>query len=318
MFKVFIDGQVGTTGLQIAERLQNRKDIELLEISADDRKNSGKKKEVINSSDAVILCLPDAAAKESVSLVENPDIRILDASTAHRVTPEWTYGLPEMVPEQRERIRHSRFVSVPGCYPTGVICALKPLISSGVLPADSPMIVNAVSGYSGGGRQLIEKYKEREQTRPVSELWSYRPYALQLQHKHLPEMQKYTGLERSPLFVPSVGHFYQGMLVMIPIPLSMTKPGTAKETIEQLLQNYYKNENFIHVMEVNEDENILDNGFLSPTTCNGSNRLELMVFGNDTQVVLIARLDNLGKGASGATVQNLNILMGQDESTGLV
>lgn len=316
MYNVFIDGQVGTTGLQIAERLQSRDDIELLEISTADRKNREKKKEIINSADAVILCLPDDAAKESVSLVESSKVRILDASTAHRTNPDWVYGLPEMTPEQRDLIRKSRCVSVPGCYPTGVITALKPLISAGVMPANSPITVNAVSGYSGGGRQLIEKYRQRETTEAVSELWAYRPYSLPLQHKHLPEMQKYTGLEQPPLFVPSVGHFYQGMLVMLPIPLSLTKPGTTRHTIQKLLESYYEGETFIQVLNLEGDH--LEEGFLSPTACNGTNRLELMVFGNETQVVVIARLDNLGKGASGAAVQNLNILMGQEETTGLV
>ena len=317
MSKIFIDGQVGTTGLQIVERLQARSEVELLEIPDQDRKNLKKKKEIINSADIVVLCLPDVAAKESVALVENSRVKILDASTAHRTSEGWTYGLPEISKNQRSLIEASRLVSIPGCYPTGFLLAVKPLVLSGIVPKSCPLTVNAVSGFSGGGRQLIERYQERESNFSAGELWSYRPYGFQLNHKHLPEMQHYSGLEETPLFVPAVGHFHQGMLVTIPLPLSLLKPGTTKEHIFANLKATYENERFIRVIAAYE-EDCLEDGFLSPVACNGTNQLDIMVFGHDTQVVVIARLDNLGKGASGAAVQNLNIMMGLEETKSLV
>ncbi len=317
MYKVFIDGQVGTTGLQIIERLKQHKDFEFVEIPFDERKNHSIKSDYLNSSDAVILCLPDAAAIESVQLIENKNVRVLDASTAHRTDEQWIYGLPEMSPQQRNKIKDSQRVSVPGCYPTGFILAMKPLVDSGIISPDNPVSVNAVSGYSGGGRKLIEAYKERENAGSIEELWSYRPYGLSLSHKHLPEMQKYSGLTNAPVFVPSVGHFLQGMLVQIPLSLQLLSKGTTIQTIVDLYREKYENEPFINVFPANF-ESELDGGFLSPTKNNGTNRLDLFVFGHDSQALIIARLDNLGKGASGAAVQNLNLMLGIKETEGLV
>ncbi len=316
MHKVFIDGQVGTTGLQIVQRIKDREDLELVEISQDDRKNATIKREIINSVDIVILCLPDTAARESVSLVENVNVKVLDASTAHRIDPTWIYGLPELDSFQRNKIKEARFVSVPGCYPTGFVLAITPLVKAGIVPADYPVTIQAVSGYSGGGRQLIETYKKRETEQDISKIWAFRPYSLQLSHKHVPEMQFYAGLKHKPFFVPSVGHFHQGMLVMIPLYRHLLK-GIDTAKIKEVYQNRYFNESFINVHEVN-DMNELDSGFLSPTKCNDTNILDLMVFDNEEQILLIARLDNLGKGASGAAVQNLNLMLQVNESTGLI
>ena len=317
MYKVFIDGQVGTTGLQIVERLKHRKDIELVEIPHEERKNLKIKSTYLNSSDAVILCLPDAAAVESVRLIDNKNVRILDASTAHRTADLWTYGLPELSNQQRVRIKDSTRVSVPGCYPTGFLLAIFPLIEFGIVPPDYPVCMNAVSGYSGGGRKLMEAYQEREKLFPKEELWSYRPYGLSLSHKHLPEMAKYSGLENKPVFIPSVGHFPQGMLVQIPLFTHLLAKGTSIHTIVDTYHKKYENESFIKVFPVN-CENELDSGFLSPTKNVGTNQVELFVFGHESQAVIIARLDNLGKGASGAAVQNLNLMLGIKETEGLM
>jgi N-acetyl-gamma-glutamyl-phosphate reductase len=316
MVKVFIDGQSGTTGLQIVERLNKHDSIQLVEIAKEKRKDPAEKKKILNSVDLVILCLPDEAARESVALISNTSVKILDASSAHRTAYNWVYGLPELEKEQRSRIEKSRFVSVPGCYPTGFVLAMAPLIKKGLVPADYPVSVHAVSGYSGGGRQLIEKYENREAEFGVNELNVFRPYGFQLKHKHIPEMQKYTGLEKPPVFLPSVGHFLQGMLVMVPISLaSLTKQPRA-ESIVEILEERYRDEKYVRVYPFN-DQDPLDEGFLTPLTCNGSNRVDLMVHGHESQIVIIARLDNLGKGASGAAVQNLNLMMGLNESTGL-
>ena len=315
-YKVFIDGQSGTTGLQINQRLRNREDIELVEIADADRKNSSIKKEIINSVDVAILCLPDGAARESVSLIENQHVKVLDASSAHRVHPDWVYGLPELNSGQREKIKSARFVSVPGCYPTGFILATAPLVEAGIIPADYPVTIQAVSGFSGGGRQMIENYEHQEDQNDFTKIWSYRPYALQLSHKHLPEMALYTGLKHKPLFVPAVAHIKQGMLVMVPLYNHLLKNSDLSFIIETL-GSRYQSEPFIHVSALN-DMDQLENGFLSPTVCNGTNNLDVMVFASDEQLLLVSRLDNLGKGASGAAVQNLNLMLSVDESTGLV
>ncbi|MGK0290149.1 MAG: N-acetyl-gamma-glutamyl-phosphate reductase [bacterium] len=315
MYKVFIDGQVGTTGLQIYERLKNRSDIELLEIPESDRKNLEKKKEFLNQSDLVILCLPDSAAKESVSLIDNPNVKVLDASTAHRIAEDWTYGLAEL-PEQREKIENARFVSNPGCYPTGFLLAVRPLVAEGILNPESLVTVNAVSGYSGGGRQLIEIYeKHAQQVNNPSDLWNYRPYALGLEHKHAPEMKKYALLENQPLFVPSVGHFAQGMLVSIPLFTKQFQKEVGKEEIHQILSKSYENEPFVQIMPLEGD--YLESGFLNPQDCNQTNRVDIFIFGNQDQILLVSRLDNLGKGASGAAVQNMNLMLGLKEGLGL-
>ncbi len=316
MFTIFIDGQVGTTGLQIVDRLKKRSDIEIIEIPHENRKDTQVKKEYLNSADVVVLCLPDQASKESVAMISNEKVKVLDASTAHRTHPDWTYGLPEFSADQREKIKASKRVSVPGCYPTGFILAMAPLTESQTVPSDYPVTINAVSGYSGGGRQLIEKYEEHQKNATVEQLWMYRPYAFQLNHKHLPEMQAYTGLQRPPLFMPAVGHYYQGMLISVPLISDLLKSGTTSETVHQILVDRYKDEPFINVPQLN-DFSALKDGFLSPMECNSTNRVDLFVFGDQRQILVMARLDNLGKGASGAAVQNINIMIGIEEDKGL-
>lgn len=315
MKNIFIDGQSGTTGLQIQERLSGRSDINLLKIADQDRKDTKIKQDLLNSADLVILCLPDEAAIESVSLVTNPDVKILDASTAHRVNPDWVYGLPELNPEQRKKIQDSRLIANPGCYPTGFILAINPLVEAGLLPKEKLVKVNAVSGYSGGGHKLMEQYEERAKKTP-DKIWSYRPYALNLNHKHLPEMKQYTGMDHLPLFTPSVGHFAQGMLVQIPLFAEELSGKGSIQAVQQCLAEYYADEPCVNVLPIGA-ETELDAGFLSPIECNGTNRVDLMVFGHDEQVLLVARLDNLGKGAAGAAVQNMNLMLGINEMEGI-
>jgi len=315
MHKIFIDGQAGTTGLQIVERLKGRQDITLLEIPHEERKNKELKRDFLNQSEVVILCLPDEAAVESVAMIENPEVKVLDASTAHRTDPNWVYGLPELRQGQREKIKSATRVSNPGCYPTGFLLAMTPLITAGIVTADYPVTVNAISGYSGGGRQMIEKYQEQEQNNP-GKIWASRPYAMAGLHKHIPEMQFYSGLEYPPIFAPSVAHIEQGMLVSIPLVPRLLKKDATVQSILKTLKDAYESEPFIQVNGLNDSEK-LEGGFLSPTVCNDTNQVDLFVFGQEQQIFVIARLDNLGKGASGAAVQNLNLMMGVEEKKGL-
>jgi len=314
-FKVFIDGRHGTTGLKIDERLAGRSDIEILSIPEDKRKDAAVKAEFINAADAVFLCLPDAASKESVALLSpnNTRTRFLDASTAHRTNPDWVYGLPELH-GQRERIRNSQRIAVPGCHATGFILLIQPLVAAGLIPADFSLTTYSVTGYTGGGKEMIASY-ETDPALPDS-MRSPRFYALGLTHKHLPEMAAVTGLAHPPLFTPIVGNFAQGMLVSVPL-LSRTLPDApSAEEIHTRLADYYADEAFVRVMPL-AGASSLDNGFLPATSCNNTNRAELFVFGNADQILLTARFDNLGKGASGAAIQCMNILFGLDETTSL-
>lgn len=312
--RVFIDGQEGTTGLQIHQRLRERSDLELLEIASERRKDVAAKRELMRAADVVILCLPDSAAIEAVALA-NPEMRIIDASTAHRVHSDWVYGLPELEATARERLRSARRVSNPGCYPTGFLLAVRPLIDAGIMSRAHPLVVHAQSGYSGGGKKLIEAFENHRETGP-NPAWTVRPYALTLEHKHVPEMQRYAELEHAPLFCPMLGNYYQGMLVHVPLPLRALVKSVSPADVHALLSERYARERFIRVMPLGGGQ-ALEAGCLNATALNHTNQLELFVFGNRDHVLVTARLDNLGKGASGAAVQNLNLMLGCDEGLGL-
>ncbi len=310
-FKVFVDGQEGTTGLQINEYLAKRVDIEVLKIDADKRKDLGERKRLINASDVTFLCLPDDAARESVALVDNPNTCIIDASTAHRVNPAWTFGLPELEPAQRARIRASKRIANPGCHATAFILALKPLVASGLLPAATQIAANSITGYSGGGKKMIEHYQSPQR------IDAPRPYALGLVHKHLPEMSAYSGLSAAPIFQPIVGPFYKGLAVTAYLhPQQFTRKATPAD-VQKILADYYAGEAFIRVAPVDLDANT-DGGFFDVEANNGTNRVDLFVFGNDERMLIVGRLDNLGKGASGAAVQAMNVHLGVEESLGLI
>lgn len=312
--KIFVDGQEGTTGLQINERLQIRSDLQLLQIDPEKRKDAEERKKRLNEADIVFLCLPDDAAMESVSLVQNDRTRIIDASTAHRTNDAWAYGLPELSPFHREKIRTSKRVSVPGCYATGFNILLHPLIKEGIVPKDYPVTCNAVSGYSGGGKKLIAQYEAAEAS--DESMKSPRFYAMGLKHKHIPEMHKVSGLVQPPLFTPIVGPYYKGMTVAIPLYCSLLPDKNSAASICEFLYSHYKGQQFIKVFPYGS-EGTLVNGFLNATGCNGTNMLEIYVGGGEEHILLTARLDNLGKGASGAAVQCMNIMLGLDEATGV-
>jgi N-acetyl-gamma-glutamyl-phosphate reductase len=307
--RIFIDGQAGSTGLEVTERLTDRDDIELVDIDNEQRKRPEARRECFESADVVVLCLPDEAAQEAVTLSEKT--RFIDASTAHRVHDRWTYGLPELTYGQRDSIRESRRVSNPGCYATGFLLSIRPLVDETIVSRNALIRTHALSGYSGGGRQLIEKYsRDKGIEQPT------RPYAFNLNHKHVPEMRHYAGLESAPFFMPTVGNFFRGMLVQTPFFLNEFNRSVRLADIVEIFQTRYADEPFVRVIEAPLDDE-LDEGFLSPTACNGSNRIDIMVFGHEQQVLVVARLDNLGKGAAGAAVQNLNLMLGRDESSGI-
>ncbi len=310
-YKVFVDGQEGTTGLQINEYLAKRPDIELLKIDADKRKDVAERKRLINESDVTFLCLPDEAAKESVTLVANPNTCVIDASTAHRVNPAWTFGLPELAKDQRKKIRGSKRIANPGCHASAFILALKPLVAGGLVAVDTQIAANSITGYSGGGKSMIAHYESPQR------IDAPRPYALGLAHKHLPEMQAYTGLTAAPIFQPIVGPFYKGLAVTAFLhPRQFTRQATPTD-VQKILADYYAGEPFIRVAPVDLEANT-DGGFFNVEANNDSNRVDLFVFGNDERMLLVARLDNLGKGASGAAVQAMNVHLGVEESLGLV
>ena len=312
--KVYIDGQEGTTGLKIQERFEGRNDIELLRISEDKRKDSAERARLINMSDYTFLCLPDDAAREAVSFVDNDHVRIIDASTAHRTNPAWAYGFPELSPEHREKIRTSNRVAVPGCYASGFASIVYPLVKNGIIPADFPVFAYATSGYSGAGKKAIAVYEGDD--KPF-EFNSPRQYALSQQHKHLPEMKAVSGLEYTPMFNPMVCDYFSGMVVSVPVQTRTLPKKFTAEQIHDMYAKHYRGANMIEVMPLmSADEQ--KSFFLASNTLSGLNKMQVFVFGNDEQILLCSRLDNLGKGASGAAVQCLNIMMGIDETTGLV
>jgi len=312
--KVFIDGEVGTTGLQIRERLIGRTDLQLISIDPDKRKDPVARAGMLNSAAAVILCLPDEASKEAVSLIENPDVKVIDASTAYRTAPDWAYGFAELDGEQRGKIAAATRISNPGCYATGAIALTRPLVSAGILPADLPLSFNAVSGYSGGGKAMIAEFEDEAAENFTKA--PYRIYAMGLSHKHVPEIQKHGGLLTRPIFTPAVGRYAQGMLVELPLHLASLSDGRSLHDIHGAFAAHYKGEAFVEVASLDECKVLTT---LDPEGLNGTNRLKIFVFGSDTsgQARLVALLDNLGKGASGAAVQNLNLALGLEEAAGL-
>lgn len=313
MHHVFIDGQEGTTGLQIHERLRRRSDVSILEIDPERRKDVGARRALVARADVVITCLPDAAAKETAALAIEAGKRVIDPSTAHRTASNWVYGFPELDAGQRARIRSSARVSVPGCHATGFVAALYPLVSRGLVSRDYPVVAHSLSGYSGGGKKLIAAH---EQAPDRSRLAGPRPYALALTHKHVPEMQHVVGLAAPPLFEPVVGDFYKGMLVSIPLFTRLLPQKLTPADVHEVLARHYEGERFVRMMPLGGD-GALENGYLNPLDCNDTNRLDLFVFGHAEQILIVARLDNLGKGASGAAVQNMNLMLGVEEATGL-
>ncbi|MBR6102249.1 MAG: N-acetyl-gamma-glutamyl-phosphate reductase [Ruminococcus sp.] len=312
--KVFIDGKEGTTGLQIFERFEKRSDLEILLIDEEKRKDVNERKRLINESDITFLCLPDAAAIEAAALTENPSVRIIDASTAHRTDPAWDYGFPELSAEHRANIAKSKRVANPGCYASGFISIVYPLVKAGVLPEDYPLTAHAVSGYSGGGKKMIAAIEGEDKT---FEMQSPRQYALTQQHKHLPEMQKVCGLKYRPMFNPIVDDYYAGMVVSVPLVTRALSKSYTPADIHEILSAHYEGQRFVKVMEPGGKETLPD-GFLAANTLAGTNDMQLFVFGSDEQILLCSRLDNLGKGASGAAIQNMNIMLGLDEATGLI
>ncbi|CAD5373382.1 N-acetyl-gamma-glutamyl-phosphate reductase [Rubrivivax sp. A210] len=313
-YTVFVDGQEGTTGLRIHEYLAARRDIEVLRIDPERRKDAAERARLLNAADVAFLCLPDAAAREAAALVNNPRTCLIDASTAHRTLPGWAFGLPELAPGQREAIRAGKRIANPGCHATAFILLLRPLVDAGLVPPGTGVSATSITGYSGGGKKMIEQYEAARASGAEPALTSPRPYGLSLVHKHVPEMMAHTGLKARPIFMPIVGNFYKGLAVSA--PLDCAALGTTPEALHAALVTHYAGERFIRVQPL-RDPATLEGGFFDVQACNDTNRVEIFVFANDSQAILMARLDNLGKGASGAAVQAMNVHLGVDEGLGL-
>ena len=307
MVNVFIDGKEGTTGLQIFERLGSRKDINIVSLPEETRKDPVARKQCINEADIVFLCLPDAAARESVSLCENERVKIIDASTAHRTNPQWAYGFPELSAEHRRRIAEGKRIAVPGCHASGFISLVYPLVAGGIVAPDYPFVCHSVTGYSGGGKKMIAEY-ESEGRSP--ELDSPRQYALGQQHKHLPEMQAVCGLSYAPSFQPIVADYYSGMCVTVPLHTRLMRKKMSVKDIQEYFAEYYAGQNFVKTVKESKS-------FLPANPLVGTNNMEIYADGNEERILLASVFDNLGKGASGAAVQCMNILLGMDERTSL-
>ncbi len=312
-FTVFVDGQEGTTGLRIHEYLAQRRDVEVLRIDAGLRKDSAERARLLNAADIAFLCLPDAAAREAATLVTNPRTCVIDASTAHRTAPGWVYGLPELVHGQREAIRAGKRISNPGCHATAFILLLRPLVDAGLVPACTAVTATSITGYSGGGKKMIEQYQQATLGGDAA-LSAPRPYGLSLAHKHVPEMMAHTGLSARPIFMPMVSNFYKGLTVSVPLDL---RDGRATpESLHAAYAQHYAGEQFVRVMPL-RDPATLASGFFDVQADNDTNFADIFVFGSEDQALVLARLDNLGKGASGAAVQAMNVHLGVDEGLGL-
>ncbi|MET0344255.1 MAG: N-acetyl-gamma-glutamyl-phosphate reductase [Polyangiales bacterium] len=309
---VFVDGQEGTTGLRIDAYLAGRADIEVLRIDPARRKDAGERARLLNEADVAFLCLPDAAAREAAALVTNPRTCLIDASTAHRTAPGWAYGLPELAPGQRELLRASKRIANPGCHASAFVLLARPLVDAGIVPRALPLSATSITGYSGGGKSMIAQYEAGGDPK----LDAPRPYALTLAHKHLPEMTVQSGLSVTPVFQPIVGKFYKGLAVSLPLHLSQLGADATPERIHAALAQRYESERFVHVKPL-RDADATQAAFFDVQACNDTNDVDIFVFASDAQVMLIARLDNLGKGASGAAVQAMNVHLGLDESLGL-
>ena len=312
-YKIFIDGKEGTTGLKIFDRLAGRSDLEILLIDEDKRKDVEERKKLINAADVAFFCLPDAAAVEAASLVESDHVKIIDASTAHRVDPNWVYGFPELSNEQRKKITESHRIANPGCYATGFISLVHPMIKLGLMPADYPVVCHAISGYSGGGKKMIASYTEEERSEQFK---GVRQYALGQTHKHQKEMQIISGMAHTPIFNPAVADFYNGMTVSVPLYTKLLNGKPTAADIHEKLSEYYAGQKFVKVMPMGSESDFVG-GFLPSNHLADTNQLEIYVFGYEDRVLIASCLDNLGKGASGAAVQNMNIALGLDEATGL-
>jgi N-acetyl-gamma-glutamyl-phosphate reductase len=329
--KIFVDGSSGTTGLEINQRLSKYDNIEVIKIDYDKRRDIDERRKILNEADLVFLCLPDDAAKESVSLITNPDTRVIDASTAHRTAEGWTYGLSELSAAHKEAIIHSKRVSNPGCHATAFALSVYPLIHHEVMPADYPVTCQSITGYSGGGKSLIEKYEADNEDNPYTK--APRPYSLGLNHKHLKEMMIHSGLSQAPVFIPVVANYYKGLATILPIHTRLLSNRLEGRKLHSLFEDHYKNQPFVKVMPYIDENSLKDgsinsiipsegclfDGGIDITACNNTNMAHIFVIGNDEKQIatVITRLDNLGKGASGAAIQNMNLMLGYDETLNL-